>query len=308
MFWGISLAVGWLQGIRPYIKDVPRALAIVAESVVRTSIVLTMYGAVKVGAEGAPRTLAGLLAEPRDVFIAVTVPLLGVAIGLANLTVDDYVRLLRTTSLRLRTYSEWLLGPELLRRSIADASALQLTRVQRAVLFMDVRGFTAWSEAQRPEAIVPVLELIYTTAERILDRHEPLKVKLSADEVMAVFPDVDRALRAAGALRTRIGPLLAREGMSVGIGIHAGDVVEGLMGAERTRVYDVIGDTVNTAKRIEQEAGPGEILVSATARDAAGPGFEMVEARSVQVKGKDAPLTLYRLRANRLAVDRSSEG
>ena len=62
-----------------------------------------------------------------------------------------YLGLLRETSSQLQRYSEWLLGKDLLERVIADPEALSMMRRERAVLFMDIRSFTAWAERCTPE-------------------------------------------------------------------------------------------------------------------------------------------------------------
>ena len=78
-----------------------------------------------------------------------------------------------------------------------EAAGVRGGRRERAVLFMDVRGFTRWSEAQPPEAVVDLLDRYYRAAESALARHATVKVKLSADEVMAVFGSARQAVAAA---------------------------------------------------------------------------------------------------------------
>jgi class 3 adenylate cyclase len=85
--------------------------------------------------------------------------------------------------------------------------------------------------------------------------------------------------------------LLKRE-LGAGIGIHTGWLVEGLLGGQNIRFYDVIGDTVNTAARIEKNAGAGEIWISEDTRlnlPVRIPGVE----KEITVKGKDQPIKVY---------------
>jgi class 3 adenylate cyclase len=160
---------------------------------------------------------------------------------------------------------------------------------------MDIRGFTRWSEPRPPEEVVNLLNRYYQTAEATLNLHHVIKFKLSADEVMAIFPKVDDGLQAALKLRPQISALLGRHGLGVGIGLHVGPLVEGLLGSKDVKAYDVIGDTVNTAKRIESSAGPGELLISEAVRIAIGTTFRAGPKRQIAVKGKEEPISLYPL-------------
>jgi class 3 adenylate cyclase len=204
---------------------------------------------------------------------------------------------LRRTTLLLRTYSEWLLGKRLLAQSMTDPDALALKRPERAVLFMDVRGFTTWSESRTPEEVLHLLNGYYRNAEQVLDRHETIKFKLSADEVMAVLPDAATGLQAAEAMRLATAAYLAPFGIAAGIGLHFGPVIEGVFGAEAVRFYDVLGDVVNTAKRIEGAAGGGEVLVSDALVHGLGRDARVGAARELVVKGKSAPVRVYPLLA-----------
>jgi len=84
-------------------------------------------------------------------------------------------------------------------------------------------------------------------------------------------------------------------GLAAGIGVHSGPVVEGLLGSPGVMGYDVIGDTVNTAKRIEGAALGGEVLVSEPVRAALDPGTRCGERREVLAKGKEAPIEVHLL-------------
>ena len=88
---------------------------------------------------------------------------------------------------------------------------------------------------------------------------------------------------------------LAPCGLMAGIGVHSGPVVEGLLGSAGLKGYDVIGDTVNTAKRIEGAAGGGEVLVSDPVRVALDPVTKLGERREVVAKGKEVPIAVYPL-------------
>jgi class 3 adenylate cyclase len=237
--------------------------------------------------------IPGFFDDRSHTFIAWAIMLLGVVAGVYAATSQRYLVMLRGLSRQLRVYSEWFFGPVLLEQAVTDPSSLALARRERAILFMDMRGFTAWSETQSPETVVAGLGLYYQTAEQVFDRHRPIRSKFSADEIMAVFASAPEALAAAGELAATQREALRIRGLGAGIGLHWGPVVEGLIGGRAIKQFDVVGDTVNTAKRIEGEAAPGEILASESFRAASG-GLSRGERR-VQVKGKSVPLAVHSL-------------
>ncbi len=294
-YWGFSAGIGALQAWRAHAGPRAAERLLVAESVVRSSILFAMYWIYEAASGG--RDTAGVaefFRDPSHRFIALAVAMLGGVAGLAAVTSRRYLAMLRALSRRLRVYSEWLFGRALLEQAVGDPERLALTRRERSVVFMDVRGFTAWSETQAPEAVVAKLNDYYHGAEAVFARLPPVRFKFSADEVMAVFAAPQAALAAAHELSVESATVLAPLGLGAGVGVHWGPVVEGLVGGAGVKQYDVIGDTVNTAKRIEGAAGAGEILVSEAFR--ARVGLAAGETRAVEVKGKAAPLVLHRVR------------
>ena len=102
-------------------------------------------------------------------------------------------------------------------------------------------------------------------------------------------------MAAARELRAQIAALFAEFGLSAGIGLHTGPLVEGLLGSRGVKFYDVIGDTVNTAKRIESAAGAGEVLLSAATWQLVQRLTPVGEAREIAAKGKEEPVVVYPL-------------
>lgn len=214
--------------------------------------------------------------------------LLGALLGFGDLNLRRSQATIHSLTARLRQYSEWSLGRGILDRAIADERTLALQRVERAVLFMDIRGFTAWSEKQTPETVVGMLNAYYRAAEASLGELLPIKTKFTADEIMAVFPDAASAIVAGRRMLAATLALLRESGLAVGAGVHLGTVVEGVLGAEGSKAHDFIGDTVNTAQRLCDAAAPSELLVSATACEAAKIAPE--SWRAVTAKGKQEPV------------------
>lgn len=293
-YWGFALVIGALQELRPRLPAIFNAPIIVIENVTRTSILFFMYAIFETYHNPTQTDALDVFFEDAShQFIGLAVLFIGFSIGLANLTADRHSRLLKETSAQLQKYSEWLLGRDLLMQTFVNSSALSLTRRERTVMFMDIRGFTRWSETQSPENVVNLLIQFYQATETILARHEIIKFKLSADEVMVVFPTADLAIQAALELRGQVNQLLSSEHLGVGIGLDSGLLVEGLLGSKEVRFYDVIGDTVNTAKRIESAAQSGEVLISENVRNTIGQAFSAGAKREIRVKGKENLLVVY---------------
>jgi len=290
-YWAFSLAIGALQQLRWGRNGRLADALLVLESVVRSMILFAMYAIYESLSAPADAAATPFFADGAHVFIGSAMALLGLVAGIAAVASQRYLAILRALSRRLRRYSEWFLGRALLEEAVSDPQRLALQRRSRAILFMDVRGFTAWSETESPESVVAALNAYYSAAESVFARHAPIRFKFAADEVMAVFAEPLVALAAARELAGAADASLRPQGLGAGIGLHWGPVVEGLMGGPEMQSYDAIGDTVNTAKRIEGAAARGEILLSEAFRGAAS--LETGPTRSIVVKGKSAPLQVH---------------
>jgi len=180
-----AVVIGLLQELR--IRSTGRAgdAILVAENIVRANIIVVMYWIFE--AVDAPKyaPLAGFLSDGSHIFIMLAVTFLGLLLGIANVQARSYLAILRSTAYQLRRYSEWLLGKELLYSAVADPASLAIQRRARSVLFLDVRGFTKWSEAQPPERVVEMLNILFERAEKVWERHNAIKAKFTGDEINA---------------------------------------------------------------------------------------------------------------------------
>lgn len=228
-------------------------------------------------------------------FVAIITLFLGAFLGFAQMQSEGFLSVIRRTADQLRVYSEWLLGPRMLDQTFSDTSVLSLRRVERSVLFMDIRGFTRWSERTEPEEVVSMLNRYYEVAEQVLSHHSAVKLNFTADEVMAPFETPDQAARAALALRPAIDDLLSQLGLSAGIGLNTGPLIQGLIGSASVKSHNVIGDVVNTAKRIESATPGGAVLVSAATKATLPQTFIFGEERSIAAKGKEETISVYEL-------------
>lgn len=217
----------------------------------------------------------------------------GVLLGLAEAQRNRYAQFLRFLAGQLKKYSEWSLSSDLIASALDNPTALSLRRVKKTILFMDIRGFTAWSEPADPQTVVDMLNRYYDAAEEVIARYNGHKPNFTADEIMTRFESTQAALTTAQELQRALHPLLSPLDLTVGIGLNTGEVIEGLMGSSGTRKYDIIGDAVNTAKRLESAAGPGEIVMSdQTYRTLAGRPAR-ASTRTIKVKGKSDQLQIY---------------
>jgi guanylate cyclase len=163
------------------------------------------------------------------------------------------------------------------------------------VLFADLVGFTAHSARMPPAELVRVLDRIFTAFDHLVDGAGLEKIKTIGDAYMVVGglpePRDDHAqavARTALAMRDEVAAIARGDGpdwLQVRIGIDSGPVVAGVIG-RRKFIYDLWGDTVNTASRMESHSVPGQIQVTARAARAIGDGFAFEPRGTIDVKGK----------------------
>ena len=174
------------------------------------------------------------------------------------------------------------------------------------VLFADIRGFTRISEHAQPEKIVGLLNRYFSAMTDIIFAHGGTLDKYLGDGLMALFgapsatpQDASNALNAAVAMQRRVMGInveLHQEGLNeigVGIGLHTGEATVGYIGSERRSEYTAIGDTVNTASRLESNALGGEILVSDATATAARSHYKLKSREPITVKNREQPVVLW---------------
>jgi adenylate cyclase len=174
------------------------------------------------------------------------------------------------------------------------------------ILFADIRGFTRISEHAPPEKIVQLLNRYFSAMTDIIFAHGGTLDKYLGDGLMALFgaptatpKDAANALSAAVAMQRRmigINVELIEEGfpeIGIGIGLHTGEVTVGYIGSERRSEYTAIGDSVNTASRLESNAKGGEILVSEVTAKAAHSRYQLTARDPISVKNREQPVPLF---------------
>ena len=173
------------------------------------------------------------------------------------------------------------------------------------VLFCDVTGSTSLGEQLDPESLRSLMSRFFEEMRAVLERHGGTVEKYIGDAVMAVFgipavheDDALRAVTAAAEMRdalTSLNKELERDrGVTIAsrIGVNTGDVVAGDAAAQQSLVT---GDAVNVAARLEQAAGPGEILIGAPTMSLVRDAVVAESVRPLTLKGKSHEVSAFRL-------------
>lgn len=177
-----------------------------------------------------------------------------------------------------------------------------------AVLFSDIRGFTALSRSMTPDDMAALLSEYFTEMVDCVFRHGGTLDKFMGDAVMAQWgapianaDDPDRAMRAAIDMMHALGELNTqwraegRPALAIGIGLSYGEVFAGNIGSERRLEFTVIGDTVNLASRLCSTAEAGEILISEDIRRVLQSPPPLDEHPPLELKGNVTPVAVYRV-------------
>ncbi|CAM4516305.1 adenylate cyclase [Paenibacillus endophyticus] len=189
-----------------------------------------------------------------------------------------------------------------------DGLKLGGTRRELTVLFVDIRGFTPLSEKAEPEEIVEILNEYLDLAANCIFKFDGTLDKFIGDAAMAIFnapllleDHPMRAVEAAWAMKEGSAALerklIERFGFGVkfGLGIHTGPAVFGNIGSKSRMDYTAIGDTVNTAARLESNAKPGQIIVSDAVYQRVKGRIHAAPLGEIKVKGKEQGITIYEL-------------
>jgi guanylate cyclase len=170
-----------------------------------------------------------------------------------------------------------------------------------SILFADVVDFTPMAERLPPGEVVGILDKLFSHFDLLVERHRLEKIKTIGDSYMAAAgvptprPDHARAmaLMALDMLETmRSSPEIGHLGLQLRVGINSGPVVAGVIGRKRFS-YDLWGDAVNTASRMESQGTPGRIQITGATRELLGAEFECEPRGSIEVKGKGEIETWY---------------
>ena len=184
-----------------------------------------------------------------------------------------------------------------------ESSLMANESVEATIVFVDICSFTSISENESPDTVVKLLNSYFEVMVKEIILQGGYVDKFIGDAIMAVFRGdfhLDRAIDACLALRVRIGNLPSlSETVSfipnVSIGINSGEMISGNIGSASLRRldYTVIGDTVNTAQRLQSVAGPGQILINNISFEKVKESFNCRKVGEVSLKHKASLVSVY---------------
>jgi adenylate cyclase len=182
---------------------------------------------------------------------------------------------------------------------------LRSHRREVTVVFLDLRGFTAFAETAEPEEVMGVLREYHAGMGQLIMEHEGTLERFTGDGMMVFFNDpapvpnpAERAARMALAMRDRVRDLRARwkkrgVDLDLGVGIAQGYATIGAIGFEGRLDYGAIGTVTNLAARLCGEAKPGQILVSQRLQGAVEDVVETESVGELALKGFSKPVTAF---------------
>lgn len=217
---------------------------------------------------------------------------------------DEYMSRLHT----LKTFSRFM-DPVVVKKLISEENWQQKISnktTEISVLFSDIRGFTSLSEKRNAEQVMQILNGYFDLQVEAIFNTRGTLDKFIGDAIMAFWgaplDDKQHAVNAVNAALQMVDNLLKfRESLApelrqfdVGIGVHTGDAVVGMLGSSRRYDYTAIGDTVNLASRIEGATkGVARVLVSEDTRQRCGDAFNFYYRGEFAVKGREQKVKLF---------------
>jgi adenylate cyclase len=179
------------------------------------------------------------------------------------------------------------------------------------VFFSDIRGFTSFSENRTPEEVVEMLNEYFSVMVQLINAYGGVVDKFIGDAIMAVWGaphgtvnDAKKAVRASLEMRKALEKLNQRRiarnqpPIHIGMGVHAGKAISGTIGSNERMEYTVIGNTVNTASRIEAstKAFGSDLLISESVIEKIGNNFLVELAGDAEVKGRSESIKMFKVR------------
>lgn len=182
---------------------------------------------------------------------------------------------------------------------IANPQMAQLGGERRivSVLFADIRGFTSWTEGVLPEEALHMLNGKLGLAVDAILTHGGTIDKFMGDAVMGIFnapnSHLDHAMQAVRAGWALIQSLRDETRLQFSVGINTGTAVAGNIGTSQIMNYTVIGDAVNQAKRLQEMAKPGQMLISGETYRAARSEVDAISLGEHQLRGRSKETEIY---------------
>jgi adenylate cyclase len=257
------------------------------------------------------------LAFGQGLILPVVVPLIGLGFALVGALAVHWmtasVERTQTRDLFSRFVPDSVVAQVLERADTEDDVRLGGELLTATVLFSDLRGFTSFAEGREPAEVIGVLNRYLTEmSDAILD-HDGTLVAYMGDGIMAVFgapiasdDHADKALGAARQMLERLEGFNAwlrseglGDGFKMGIGLNSGDVMSGNVGSSRRLEYTTIGDTTNSAARLEgmTKGTPYQLFVADSTRSRLAQAPEDLESLDeLEVRGRKGAMKVWALR------------
>jgi adenylate cyclase len=213
----------------------------------------------------------------------------------------------QTENLQLKAKSrlfERMVSPAVIQQLDPNSIHLGGSRKLLTVLFADISGFTSLGETVSPETLVSVVNCYLSTAAEVVLGLEGTIDKFLGDSVMAWFnapiSQADHAMRAVQAAwqikqsLPGIHCLLPEEfRLQFSIGVHTGDAILGMIGSERRMEYTAVGDSVNVAKRLQENAGLDQIIISGDTYELVKTKIQAQRLEPLLLRGRKEPMLVY---------------
>ncbi len=185
-----------------------------------------------------------------------------------------------------------------------ESTMMDNETIEGSVVFIDICGFTSLSENAQANTVVTVINSYFDVMVKEIMAVDGLIDKFIGDAIMAVFKGdyhLDRAIEASLAVRNKINSLPAIQGENneykpkVSIGINSGEMISGNIGSESLKRldYTVIGDTVNTAARLQDAAKENQILITEYCYKLVKESFQCKKLESIHLKNKAEAVVVY---------------
>jgi adenylate cyclase len=228
-----------------------------------------------------------------------------VHMGIAINTVINYERLQKQA--QARSSFERFLPRQVVDQILRSPDEVRLGGVRQKVtaLFADVRNFTTLSETSTPELVVNLLNQYFSMVSEIIFKHSGTLDKYIGDGLMALFGapyaselDAIKAVRAAVEMQRAMVIFNERlhadnlPPIHIGIGVNTGPAIVGYIGSESRLDYTAIGDTINTAARLESLAQPSQIVISENTMQSLDETFRVRSLGTERLKGKQVNLRI----------------
>ena len=186
----------------------------------------------------------------------------------------------------------------------SKSPSLEGEKIKASVMFADIRNFTSISESLPPKKIVSILNEYFSKMIDVVFSFNGTIDKFIGDGMMCIFgapiKTDDHALTASKAairMQKEVAEINKNfpVSLSIGIGINSGNMVVGNIGSEKRLDYTAIGDNVNIAARLEQNAGSGEIIISKSTYKLAKKHIKVKNRKKIKLRGKNKPVIIYNL-------------